>query len=107
MAAIRHAQEFREMSEDELIVQLANAHQELFNLRFQLATRKLKNHQRISVVRREVARVLTVARERELQALYNQAMGILAEDYTAPVASATTTAPAAPARRGLFGLGRS
>jgi large subunit ribosomal protein L29 len=95
------------MTEDDLAVQLANAHQELFNLRFQLATRKLKNHQRIRVVRREIARVLTVARERELQALYNQAMGILAEDNIAQVAPTTNDAPVAPRRRGLFSLGRS
>src|SRR5690349_11511990 len=69
--ATRHARDFRAMNELELATELANHHQELFNLRFQLATRQLKNHQRVKAVRREIARVLTVARERELQALYD------------------------------------
>jgi len=105
---IRHAQEFREMSEQELGTQLGNAHQELFNLRFQIATRKLKNHQRVREVKREVARILTVARERELQALYDEAMAVLNEaagiQAPPPVAVAPTTEPEAPApaRRGLF-----
>jgi large subunit ribosomal protein L29 len=87
------------MNELELGTELANHHQELFNLRFQLATRQLKNHQRVKAVRREIARILTVARERELQALYDQAMGILREDETA--AAAPVEAVATPPRRGL------
>jgi hypothetical protein len=50
-------------------------------------------------VRREIARILTVARERELQALYDQAMGILHEDET--TAAAPVEAVATPPRRGL------
>jgi large subunit ribosomal protein L29 len=97
--ATRHARDFRAMNELELGNELANHHQELFNLRFQLATRQLKNHQRVRAVRREIARILTVARERELQALYDQAMGILREDDMETAAEAVPVAE--PPRRGL------
>lgn len=103
--ATRHARDFRAMNDLELATEVANHHQELFNLRFQLATRQLKNHQRIKAVRREVATMLTVARERELQALYDQAMGIIHEDETlAPAAVETATTPP---RRGLRLFNRS
>jgi large subunit ribosomal protein L29 len=97
--AIRHAGEFRAMNDLELASELEKRHQELFNLRFQLATRQQKNHQRVKTVRHEIARILTVARERELQALYDQAMGILREDDAATAAA--TEPVAAPPRRGL------
>ena len=48
--------------------QLDEAHQELFNLRFQYATGQLKNTARLSEVRREIARLRTILRERELAA---------------------------------------
>jgi large subunit ribosomal protein L29 len=108
---IRHAQDFRVMTDAELATELGNYHQELFNLRFQIATRKLKNHQRVRQVRREIARVLTVARERELQALYDQALAMLDEaagiETDAPEAvpatvAATEAEAPAPRRRGLF-----
>jgi large subunit ribosomal protein L29 len=107
---IRHAEDFRNMTDADLVTELENYHQELFNLRFQIATRKLKNHQRVRQVRREIARVLTVARERELQALYDQALAMLNEaagieaeaPEAAPVAAATDTEAPAPRRRGLF-----
>jgi large subunit ribosomal protein L29 len=103
--ATRHARDFRAMNDLELATELANHHQELFNLRFQLATRQLKNHQRIQAVKREVATMLTVVRERELQALYDQAMGIIREDETvAPAAVETATTPP---RRGLRLFNRS
>jgi large subunit ribosomal protein L29 len=94
------------MNDLELATELANHHQELFNLRFQLATRQLKNHQRIQAVRREVATMLTVARERELQALYDQAMGIIHEDDETLAPAAVETA-VAPPRRGLRLFNRS
>ncbi len=47
----------REMSPDEQQKQLNEAHQELFNLRFQLATRQLQNYRRIREVRRNIARL--------------------------------------------------
>jgi len=64
------ASDIREMDEAEIQRHLDQYRQEMFNLRFQSATRKLKNHQRIKVVRRDVARLLTVVREREIEALY-------------------------------------
>lgn len=64
------ASEIRELGEGEIRRHLDEYRQELFNLRFQIATRKLKNHQRIRVVRREIARLHTIVREREIEALY-------------------------------------
>ncbi len=64
------ASEIREMSDSEIQVKLDGFRQELFNLRFQTATRKLKNHRRIRLVHRDIARLLTVMREREIEALY-------------------------------------
>jgi large subunit ribosomal protein L29 len=64
------ASDIREMNEAEIGKHLDDYRQEMFNLRFQIATRKLKNHQRIKAVRRDVARLLTVVREREIEALY-------------------------------------
>jgi large subunit ribosomal protein L29 len=64
------ASEIRDMGEGEIRGKLDGYRQEMFNLRFQLATRKLKNHQRLKLVRRDVARLLTVLREREIEALY-------------------------------------
>ncbi|MGO9198736.1 MAG: 50S ribosomal protein L29 [Acidimicrobiales bacterium] len=61
------AQEFRELDEDELQTRLDNARKELFNLRFQAATGRLDNSARVGAVRREIARVLTVQREREIE----------------------------------------
>jgi len=46
--------------------QLEEARHELFNLRFRLATRQLVNHRQLRQVRREIARLLTIMREREL-----------------------------------------
>ncbi|MHB1989051.1 MAG: 50S ribosomal protein L29 [Acidimicrobiales bacterium] len=61
------AQEFRDLDEDELQTRLDNARKELFNLRFQSATGRLDNPARVGVVRREIARALTVQREREIE----------------------------------------
>jgi len=54
------------MPDSELQVKLAETKEELFNLRFQLVTGQLDNPMRIKQVRKEVARILTVLREREL-----------------------------------------
>ncbi len=59
--------ELRELPEDELKNRLDSAKEELFNLRFQLATGQLDNPMRIKEIRHEVARILTVLRERDLQ----------------------------------------
>jgi large subunit ribosomal protein L29 len=58
--------ELRETDDDELEQRLVGARKELFNLRFQVATGRLDNVARISQVRREVARILTVQRAREI-----------------------------------------
>lgn len=60
------AKEVRDMTPDELNLKLNNLKEELFNLRFQLATGQLDNHMRIGDVRRNIARVKTIIREREL-----------------------------------------
>ena len=59
-------EELREMELDELDLRLAQRKQELFNLRFQLVTGQLDNSGRIGQVRREVARILTIQREKEI-----------------------------------------
>ena len=61
------AAELRELPDDELLVRVDAAKEELFNLRFQLATGQLDNPTRIREVRREVARIATVLREREIE----------------------------------------
>ena len=62
------AAELRELPDDELLARIDSAKEELFNLRFQLATGQLDNPTRIKVVRRDVARIATVLREREIEA---------------------------------------
>jgi large subunit ribosomal protein L29 len=59
--------ELREMPDDELYVRIDSAKEELFNLRFQLATGQLDNTARLRDIRHEVARIATVLREREIQ----------------------------------------
>ena len=58
--------EIRALSDVELPKRLEEAHQELFNLRFRLATRQLVNHRELPRVKRRIARMKTVIREREL-----------------------------------------
>ena len=58
------ARELRELSDEELERRLAEARDDLFKLRFQAATGGLENTARVSVVKRDVARILTVQRER-------------------------------------------
>jgi large subunit ribosomal protein L29 len=60
------AADLRSSTEDELEVKLAEAKIELFNLRFQAATGQLESHGRLRAVRKEIARIYTVKREREL-----------------------------------------
>jgi len=58
--------EIRIFSDSELAKQLDEAHKELFNLRFRLATKQLVNHREIVVVKKKIARMETIKREREL-----------------------------------------
>jgi large subunit ribosomal protein L29 len=60
------ADELRNATENELDTRLAEARTELFNLRFQAATGQLESHGRLRAVRKEIARIYTVKREREL-----------------------------------------
>jgi large subunit ribosomal protein L29 len=63
------ASELRDLSEAELQKRLNDSRQELFNLRFQLATRKLENTSRIRIVRKDVARILQILNARRLAAV--------------------------------------
>jgi len=66
MATGLTADELRSSSPEELSSKLAEAKEELFNLRFQSATGQLESHGRLRAVRKEIARIYTVLREREL-----------------------------------------
>jgi ribosomal protein L29 len=61
------ARELRELTDDELGRKLADLKEELFNLRFQAATGQLDNPMRMKAVKKDIARVKTIMRERELQ----------------------------------------
>ena len=58
--------EMRELHDDELETRLREAKEELFNLRFQMATGQLDNNRRLRDVRHDLARIYTILREREL-----------------------------------------
>ncbi|QXJ23685.1 50S ribosomal protein L29 [Actinomadura graeca] len=60
------ADDLRTEPEDVLVTKLKEAKEELFNLRFQAATGQLESHGRLRTVKREIARIYTVMREREL-----------------------------------------
>ncbi|MBK7722643.1 MAG: 50S ribosomal protein L29 [Austwickia sp.] len=60
------SESLRELSEEKLVDELRKAKEELFNLRFQSATGQLENHGRLKAVRRDIARIYTIMREREL-----------------------------------------
>ncbi len=61
------AAEIRELDDTELENKLVDARKELFNLRFQAATGRLDNNARVTQVRRDIARLLTVQRAREIE----------------------------------------
>jgi large subunit ribosomal protein L29 len=58
--------ELRELHDDELETRLREAKEELFNLRFQMATGQLDNNRRLRTVRHDIARIYTILHEREL-----------------------------------------
>jgi large subunit ribosomal protein L29 len=60
--------ELRDLGDEELLERLESNKEELFNLRFQLATGQLDNPMRVKQVRHDVARILTVLRERRIAA---------------------------------------
>jgi large subunit ribosomal protein L29 len=59
--------EIRNMTDDELRRKISDAHQELLNLRFQFSTGQLKNTNRLTEVKTDIAKMRTIWRERELQ----------------------------------------
>jgi large subunit ribosomal protein L29 len=61
------ATELRELPDEELLVRVEAAKEELFNLRFQLATGQLDNPSRVKEVRHDMARIATILREREIE----------------------------------------
>ncbi|ABY92177.1 MAG: 50S ribosomal protein L29 [Caldanaerobacter subterraneus] len=67
------AREIRELTNEELLQKLSDLKAELFNLRFQLATGQLDNPMRIRDVRKTIARIKTILRERELGIRQNKA----------------------------------
>ena len=78
MAKVR---ELRDLGEEDLIERLDSSKEELFNLRFQLATGQLDNPMRIKELRHDVARILTILRERDLERELEE----LDADATSPV----------------------
>jgi len=66
MASGTRAAELRELADEDLVVKLREAKAELFNLRVQGATGQLDNNRRLQVIGREIARIYTIMREREL-----------------------------------------
>src|SRR3954447_26983085 len=83
--------EMRDLPDEELVERLESSKEELFNLRFQLATGQLDNLMRIKQVRHDVARLLTVLRERTIELEAD-------EVATAPRPAAAATPAAAPKR---------
>ena len=65
------ASEIRELTPEELQTKLKTLKEELFNLRFQLAINQLDNPTRIKAVKKDIARVLTVIREQEIESSKN------------------------------------
>jgi large subunit ribosomal protein L29 len=66
MSNIVTAEQLRELTTDELAIKLREGKEELFNLRFQAATGQLESHGRLTAVRKEIARIYKIMREREL-----------------------------------------
>ncbi len=78
------AAEIREMDTEELHGRITELKEELFNLRFQLATGQLDNHRRMQIVKREVARIRTILRERDFAAAASVSTGVSAATPSAP-----------------------
>jgi large subunit ribosomal protein L29 len=69
------ASDLRDLPYQKLAERLAEAKEELFNLRFQLATNQLDKTARMRELRREVARISTVMRQQEIEAFYREQEG--------------------------------
>jgi large subunit ribosomal protein L29 len=73
------AQALRDLNDTEVLERLAQTKEELFNLRFQSVTGQLENHSRLTAVKRDIARLMTELRTREIAA----AEALLADEETA------------------------
>jgi large subunit ribosomal protein L29 len=65
-------QEIRAMTPDDLVQRLDDAYEELFNLRFQFSTGQLENFNRLTEVKRDIARLKTIMCERELEQMWEE-----------------------------------
>ncbi len=79
--------ELRDLDSEELAVRLSELKEEIFNLRFQKATGQLDDHRQIRRVKRDVARIRTILRERELAAWEEQQQEAVAEAAPEPAAA--------------------
>jgi len=91
--------ELREMDDDELVTRLVEARQELFNFRFQHVTGQLDNYARLGEVRKEIARINTLLREREIAAAEAEAASFSSGESPDTAAEAEESAAASDARR--------
>jgi large subunit ribosomal protein L29 len=66
------AGEIRAMTPGDLVQRLDDAYEELFNLRFQFSTGQLENFNRLTEVKRDIARLRTIMRERELEQMWEE-----------------------------------
>jgi large subunit ribosomal protein L29 len=64
--ANKNAEEIRGLNDQQIVEQIEQAHHDLFNLRFRMATRQQNNNQEIRKTRRRIARLKTIQRERSL-----------------------------------------
>ena len=71
----RHTAELRSLSDADLVRRLAEAREELFNLRFQNVTGQLDGYARIGQVRKDIARLNTILRQREIELAEGQSNG--------------------------------
>lgn len=83
-----NALELRDLDSEELAVRLSELKEEIFNLRFQKATGQLDDHRQIRRVKRDVARIRTILRERELAA-WEEQQAAVAEAPAEPAAGET------------------
>ena len=60
------ASEIRTLTNEALLTKLEEAHEGLFNIRFRLATRQLENHRELARAKKDIARIKTILREREI-----------------------------------------
>lgn len=89
--------ELRDLDSEELAVRMSELKEEIFNLRFQKATGQLDDHRRIRRLKRDVARILTVLRERELAVWEEQVLAEEQEGIESPeVTSADETSSEEP-----------